>query len=310
MSESRKRKLIQRIQQEVDEFNRIEGNSSQKVKLNGDFSFVGETIKINLSKREENQPNAFDILMAHSKAKQVVEKARKTNEDSPIQEKQREEEEKDDGNQKEEEEKKDGENQKEEEEKEDKGKKVKVVKYRKFTPQEREQIIQCHIDFSFEYTMIKHGIKEGTLKSLISRYCKEGEDAFEDKRKMNGREAYSEYDEYLMRFFRRKRELSLPVTIGMIKSEALTISQSPKFSASNCWAKNFMKRNKLTLRKKTQQLKNLVQDYVTVAEKYFYRLNEILSESAEVLFVNFDEVNLPFDMAGEQRRKMQSKCLF
>jgi len=87
----------------------------------------------------------------------------------------------------------------------------------------------------------------------------------------------------------------------MLQKEAISLSKDPKFSASNGWVTNFMKRNKLSKRKRTQKVKKLVKDYLDEAEKYFTKIREILMHEGEenVLFVNFDEVNLPFDLSGD-----------
>ena len=57
---------------------------------------------------------------------------------------------------------------------------------------------------------------------------------------------------------------------------------------------------KQTFKKETnQKIKKLIKDNLDDAEKYFTKIREILMHKGEenVLFINFDEVNLPFDLS-------------
>ena len=98
-----------------------------------------------------------------------------------------------------------------------------TMSYRKYTSQERKDIINCHISYGKEYTMVKYGIKEGTFNSLITKYNSKGDEAFQDHRAKNGGKSYSSLDEPLLKFIKTRRELFLPVTLQMLTKEAVCI---------------------------------------------------------------------------------------
>jgi len=178
-------------------------------------------------------------------------------------------------------------------------KKPKINHRRSFKKSEKEEIIKCHIKYGKAYTMIKHKIKEGTLNTMITKYSKLGEDSFVDKRSYNMRPPLQTFDDQLLNYIEERRKLFLPVSLFGLRAKALELNQDNKeFQASNTWLRNFLKRNGLSLRKRTKKIKKINKEYLNEVKKYFDKLSS-LREEEECLFINFDEMSLPFDLMNE-----------
>jgi len=311
MDSPRKRKFIQYLTECIDQYIKEE-DSLKKFKItrsNTELSITENSVKIEL--RPFNPENALDKLMAQSKAQAIVQKARKVKEEESAK--------KENMTEVVQENKPDEENIQEiqfEKHNEDheqstpqandnvdtKGESPSFNRsntYHKYSQEEKRKIIECHIAYGKEYTLVKYGIKEGTLNSLITKYNKLGEDAFKDLRSQNGRNPYTALDERLLAYIKGRRELYLPITLAMLTKEALRLNTDATFLASKGWRTNFLTRNKLAIRKRTQKVKNLMLDYHKKAENYFSVLRDIhLQDGNDVLFINFDEVSLPFNLGG------------
>ena len=61
----------------------------------------------------------------------------------------------------------------------------------------------------------------------------------------------------------------------------------------------FSKEKWISIRKKTQKIKKLSDEYKKEAETYFKKPAEIRSKHEDILYVNFDEVNLPFEVGAD-----------
>jgi len=105
------------------------------------------------------------------------------------------------------------------------------------------------------YTLVKYGIPEGTLKNLVTQFNKFADDAFVDKRNFNKGKVYDKLDAALVQYIQERRNLYLPVSYLMIQKKALEISTDKEFEASNQWTRNFLKRSKYSLHKRTTQIK-------------------------------------------------------
>ena len=117
----------------------------------------------------EKTSNAFEIMKAAAKKQETINNAKRTFKDLKNTEK--------------EEEKCSFEG----EEEDPKEAKKKVLR-RRYSQKEKEKILENYVDLGKTHTMIKFGVPEGTLKSIVTKFNKDGEDTcedtFEDKRKI------------------------------------------------------------------------------------------------------------------------------
>jgi len=149
-------------------------------------------------------------------------------------------------------------------------------------------------------TIAKYSIPIGTLKNWITAYNREGDDFFIDKRINSGGKSIDEADHLLSSYIKELRALHLPVTPKMIKDKALTPVNVPGFEASDEWLSNFMTRNRFAIKKKTHVIQQLKASYQKDVEVYFQTIDEILKNNEDPLFLNFDEVNVPFELSGDK----------
>ena len=69
--------------------------------------------------------------------------------------------------------------------------------------------------------MVKSGILEGTLKSMVTKFNKDGEGTFIDKRKYNHRKIYEALDPKLVEYIQERRNLYLPISLAMVQKKHL-----------------------------------------------------------------------------------------
>ena len=72
------------------------------------------------------------------------------------------------------------------------------------------------------------------------------------------------------------------------------------FAASDTWFCNFLKRNKLSIRKKTHVVQKLKENYEIEVENYFDKIRKHLQSKNDLVSLNFDETNIPFDLSRDQ----------
>lgn len=81
---------------------------------------------------------------------------------------------------------------------------------------------------------------------------------------------------------------------SQVKIKAKELAKNTDFLASDTWLHHFLKRNNLSIRKKTQDIKAIKENFHSSVQDYFEKLDEIMArEKEDVLFLNLDEVNLP-----------------
>lgn len=163
--------------------------------------------------------------------------------------------------------------------------------------------MDCHIKYGKAFTLIKFGLPDRTLNTMITKYNGFGDAGFIDKRAQNHGKVCDNFDADLLAFLKARRQIFLPVPIKMIRKEALRLAgpKNKKFTASDTWLYNFLKRNHLSLRKRTRQIQILKEDLITNVDKYFTKLEKLKKDYQKegILYINMDEVNLPFDLGKD-----------
>jgi len=136
----------------------------------------------------------------------------------------------------------------------------KIVTRRRFTTQEKEQIMNDQMKYGKRYVLTARKLKEGTLNSQITLYNRVGPEAFNDKRQFNQKITFLKIDEDLKNYIVEKRSSFLPVSTEMVKAKAIPLAKNKDFVASRSWLRNFLKRNGFSKRKKTKALKKSMKD--------------------------------------------------
>jgi transposase len=171
--------------------------------------------------------------------------------------------------------------------------------YRAYSFDFKKEVMNFYIKNGETLTLFHYKIPEGTLKSWISKFNKEGWDGFKDKRVSNQRPHDKKLDETLVNWIKELRSLSLPVTGISIRCKAKSLVNSSGFKAGSSWLDAFLKRNKLSRRRRTHEVKKLQASFDNEVKEYFTKLEEIRKKDQEILYINFDEVPFVYDMMSD-----------
>ena len=122
-----------------------------------------------------------------------------------------------------------------------------------------------------------------------------------DRRINNQRPLDIELDKQLMVYFTELRSKNLPVTGKLLKFKALAIKDGTNFSASNGWLTKFLKRIRITNRKRTHIMQKLRDNFSDEIIKYFYEIEKLQKTYGDKLvFVNFDESPFYYDLCRDK----------
>jgi len=106
------------------------------------------------------------------------------------------------------------------------------------------------------------------------------------------------------------RDNHLPVNSWMLKQKALEIKDDSgsEFNASNGWLEGFLKRNRITNRKRTHIIQKLKSDYGKNVLNYFKQIDEIqLKYGENIIYVNFDETPITYDLCKDKTLHYQGE---
>ena len=113
-----------------------------------------------------------------------------------------------------------------------------------------------------------------------------------------GKTPFTELDEELSAWVMNLRDLHLPVSVQLIKAEAIRRfkPKHPDFTASHGWSTRFLRRHNLTIRSKTSVAQKLPADLEDKKEAFLLNIAQLLEQDDFELIVNMDETPAFFDM--------------
>jgi len=167
--------------------------------------------------------------------------------------------------------------------------------YNRYSPFMKQEVVVSKLRYGIRYTNLKYQIPIGTIRSWLS---KNGD--YTDHSAENTRPIDKEFEDKFLNYIHHLRDKNLPVTSLMIQDKAKELRPINSFHASRGWLDRFLKRNRISRRKKTHTIQKLRSDYKSNTEQYFARLNELQALHGEnLVFLNFDELPVYYDLAGD-----------
>ena len=132
------------------------------------------------------------------------------------------------------------------------------------------KVINTKRNYGIMFASDHHGIPIGTIRSWERKVNTTGQFNFSDGRRNNHRPVDTTLDQNLLDYFRSFRSKHLPVTSEMLRNKAKQLSLKPYFNASPGWLSRFLKRNHISLRKKTHVIQKLKENYGEAVKKYYH----------------------------------------
>ena len=151
-------------------------------------------------------------------------------------------------------------------------------------------------------------LDESSIREWINahKYCTK-EEVEKAKKKVQIRSTqarYKEIEDHLINWIKEMRKKKLAISYKMIKEEALKVSNDPEFKATPGWFQRAKKRMKLARRVPTHIIQKLCEKSGKDIQIYLAKLQQLKLDiltkprGADIIFCNFDETPLQFDMAS------------
>lgn len=164
-------------------------------------------------------------------------------------------------------------------------------------------------------------IHESTVRKFISEMKNEKEvldfKKKTKKKKRSGRKSkFEKIEEKVYEWILEQRNKKLIVRLKDIKEKALSFKTEENFCASNGWFANFKKRYKISHRSPTHVMSTFTDKCIDAMAEY---LKELMKERFEIercsflhskksiLFINFDEVPIFFDISSSRTYDLKGK---
>ena len=165
----------------------------------------------------------------------------------------------------------------------------------------KKNFLETYQRLSTNHACLLHGVSIDVASKWIKNFKKEGYVGLIDKRQRNGREHSSEFDEYILNEFKKRRDRGLLVNGVLIQAIAMQgphYLKAADFRASNGWLYRFLKRNKITRRRTTHRTMAVIDNLNREIRSYFSTIETLKDYAEDIIFVNFDETPLPYDLSS------------
>ena len=182
--------------------------------------------------------------------------------------------------------------------------------YKIYSTEFKEEYIEAYLDLGLTKACLRKGVTIDLASKWVKKWKEEGLLGLVDKRGHNSG-PYNKYlDLYILEEFRKRRVKGIMVNGMLLKAIALQAPSAYKpegFSASNGWLARFLARNQIVKRKKTLQIQTIIEKLNHEMKTYLEVLQTLKDSGEDLVYVNFDEVSVAFDLAADYTYELKGK---
>lgn len=182
--------------------------------------------------------------------------------------------------------------------------------YKSYSTEFKEEFIETYIEVGLTKACLRKGVTIDLASKWVKKFKEEGLLGLVDKRVQNSGPYNKFLDLYVLEEFKKKRNKGIMVNGLLLKAIAL---QSPaaykpdNFQASNGWLSRFIARNRIVKRKKTRQTQAVFERLNIEMINYLEVLKTLQEFDDELVFVNFDEVPVFFDLSSDYTYELKGQ---
>ena len=174
--------------------------------------------------------------------------------------------------------------------------------YKKYSFEFKKEFIKLNERLGLTVACHLKMITRDVASKWIKAFKLEGEEGLKDKRLKNSRPVDDTFDQYLLEIIIEKRAKAFPVSGTFIQTLATQAPPHIKplgLVASRGRLEKFLRRNTLVRRRKTHQAQVLIDIITQETASYIELLSLYQDLNEDLVFVNMDEIYIPFDLAGD-----------